>query len=75
MYFVPNPFMASWDIINFELNWRSPWLNCVLDYIVYFATLFLLYLKWNKKEFKMELQNNIKFTFQKLEHEWLLFFF
>lgn len=61
--------MANWDITNLGLNWMSPWLNYVLDYILYyFVTLFLLYQKWNDKKFKMELQSNMKFTLQNLEH-------
>lgn len=62
--------MGSWNISNFQFNCMSLWLNCVLDYIALLATLFLLYLKWNFKNFKMELQSNIKVTFQKLQHEW-----
>ena len=68
-YFILNLLMTGWGIINFELNSMSSWLNCVLDYTVYFATLFLFYLKWNEKKFKVELQSNMKFTFQKLEHK------
>ena len=61
--------MAGWGIVNSELNSMSSWLNCVLHYTVNFATLFLLYLKWSEKKFKLELQSNMKFTFQKLEHK------
>lgn len=49
--------------------------ECHHDWILfsitaYITTPFLLFLKWNKKKFKTELQSNTKFTFQWLEHKW-----